>query len=214
MPVVISTITPDKAALILGRPEGQFCDMKAREIAPAKLSRTLSALANADGGEVFVGIGGRKDEPFTWDGFANEEAANAHLQLIEDLFPIGPVTRCEFLASPAHPGLVLHIEVDKTGDIRKATDGTAYLRRGAQNLPQDTHEKLDRLKLDKGIRSFEDNTLPINTRDIADSDAIIDFMADIIPLARTRDLAPQTEIDRAGQADRGGGITVLRRTAG
>jgi ATP-dependent DNA helicase RecG len=75
--------------------------MKAKEIAPGKLTRTLCALANADGGEVFVGIHGT---PFTWTGFANEEAANAHIQLIEELFPIGSVTRCQFLACPPAGG--------------------------------------------------------------------------------------------------------------
>jgi ATP-dependent DNA helicase RecG len=150
-PIGVSTITPDKAALILGRSEGQFCDMKAREIAPSKLTRTLSALANADGGEVFVGIHGT---PFTWNGFANEEAANAHLQLIEELFPIGPVTRCQFLASPPHPGLLLHVEVEKSSDIKAASDDVVYLRRGAQNLPQDTPEKLDRLEARQGCQKL------------------------------------------------------------
>lgn len=183
VPVTISTITPDKAALILGRSEGQFCDMKAREIAPAKLTRTLSALGNADGGEIFVGIHGTKDTSFTWAGFANEEGANAHLQLIEQLFPIGSVTRCQFLACPLQSGLVLHIEVEKTGDIRFASDGIAYLRRRAQNLPQNTAEKLDRLRLDKGIKSFEDQTLATDTSEITNSLAIIDFMLYIVPSA-------------------------------
>jgi ATP-dependent DNA helicase RecG len=183
MPVTVSTITLDKAALILGRSEGQFCDMKARGIAPGRLSRTLSALANADGGEVFVGIEGPKDGPFTWTGFANEEEANGHLQLIEELFPIGPVTRCEFLICTPKPSLVLHLEVEKTSDIRNASDGIAYLRRGAQNLPQDTPEKLDRLKLDKGIKSFEDQTLATDASEITNSLAIIDFMLYIVPSA-------------------------------
>lgn len=183
MPIIVSSITPEKASLILGRSEGQFCDMKAREIAPGKLSRTISALANADGGEIFVGVGGPKDSPFTWDGFANEEDANGHVQLIEELFPIGTVTRCEFLVCPTEQGLILHIEVDKTGDIRNASDSKAYLRRGAQNLPQDTADKLERLRLDKGIKSFEDHTLATDTSDITNSLAIIDFMLDIVPSA-------------------------------
>jgi ATP-dependent DNA helicase RecG len=183
MPIVVSTITPDKTALILGRTEGQFCDMKARDIAPGKLPRTLSAFANADGGEIFVGIGGPKDGPFSWEGFDNEEQANAHVQLVEELFPVGTVSRCEFLACSSEPGLVLHIEVDKTGDIRNASDGIAYLRRGAQNLPQNTPEKLERLRLDKGIKSFEDHTLATDPSDITNSVAVIDFILDIVPSA-------------------------------
>jgi ATP-dependent DNA helicase RecG len=183
MPIAVSTITPDKAALILKRSEGQFCDMKARDIAPGKLSRTLSALANADGGEIFVGIGGPKEGPFAWSGFANEEDANGHLLLVDELFPLGTVTRCQFLACQAEPGLLLHIEVEKTGDIRPASDGIAYLRRGAQNLPQNTSDKLDRLRLDKGIKSHEDYTLATEPSDITNSLAIIDFMLDVVPSA-------------------------------
>lgn len=36
--------------------EGHFLDVKAIEIAPAKLTKTLSALSNAEGGEVYIGI--------------------------------------------------------------------------------------------------------------------------------------------------------------
>ena len=157
--------------------------MKGRKIAPAKLSRTLSALANADGGEIFVGIDALPNGRFTWVGFSNEEEANAHLQLIEELFPIGAVTRCEFLACPAEDGFVLHIEVEKTSDIRNGSDGVAYLRRGAQNLPQNTQEKLERLKLDKGIKSFEDQTIATDVSDITNSLSIIDFMLYIVPTA-------------------------------
>ena len=41
---------------ILGYQEGHFGDLKAKEIAPSKLSRSVSAFANATGGELFIGI--------------------------------------------------------------------------------------------------------------------------------------------------------------
>src|SRR5437764_10663861 len=36
--------------------EGQFSDVKATAITPAKLSHTISAFANTDGGELYIGI--------------------------------------------------------------------------------------------------------------------------------------------------------------
>jgi len=36
--------------------EGQFADVKAKEIAPSKLSKTISAFANSDGGDLYIGI--------------------------------------------------------------------------------------------------------------------------------------------------------------
>jgi ATP-dependent DNA helicase RecG len=144
MAITLITISPEQAGLVLRKEEGQFCDMKAKEITPRKLSRTLSAFANADGGEAFIGIDDQKGKSFAWQGFQTMEDANAHLQVVEELFPIGTLARCEFLTCSANVGFVLHIEIDKTSDIRNASDGIAYLRRGAQNLPQDTSDKLER----------------------------------------------------------------------
>ena len=56
--------------------------MKAREITPGKLTRTLSAFANADGGELYIGIAQNPDKTFRWEGFKQEEDANAHVQII------------------------------------------------------------------------------------------------------------------------------------
>jgi len=181
--ITISQVDEVRVGRILGRDEGQFCDFKAKEIKPAKLSVTLAAFANADGGEVFVGVTGPKLGPMRWDGFENPEAANDHIQVIEQLFPIGDVCRVSFLESPKEKGLLLHIEVDKTIDIRKATDGSVFLRRGAQNLPQDTEEKLDRLKLNKGISSYEDMTVSATTDTITNSLVTLEFMLEAVPAA-------------------------------
>jgi len=43
----------------------------------------------------------------------------------------------------------------KTPDIVAATNGTAYVRRGAQKLPIQDEDALARLRLDKGLESFE-----------------------------------------------------------
>lgn len=181
--VDISDVEPAKVVRILSKEEGQFCDLKAREIQPAKLTNTLSALANADGGEVFVGVTGPKDGPMEWKGFANPEAANAHVQIVEEFFPTGVVSRLTFLSAGGRSGLVLHIEIDKALDIRKASNGTAYLRRGAQNLPQDTPEKIQRLELNKGIRSHEDQTIASDFDALTNSLAILGFMIETVPTA-------------------------------
>ncbi|MCX7358069.1 MAG: ATP-dependent DNA helicase RecG [Alphaproteobacteria bacterium] len=103
--------------------------------------------------------------------------------MIDDLFPIGQVTRCTFLAAPDETTYILHCEVEKTGDIRLASDGEAYLRRGAQNLKQDTEEKLTRPKLNKGLTTFEDQTVKAAISDVANSSAIIEFMIETVPTA-------------------------------
>jgi ATP-dependent DNA helicase RecG len=48
--IEVVRITGQQAARVIETTEGQFADAKAKEIAPAKLSKTISAFANSDGG--------------------------------------------------------------------------------------------------------------------------------------------------------------------
>lgn len=57
-------ITPEQAKRACAFGETHFLDRKSRRIAPAKLTRTISAFANSDGGEIYVGI----EDDGTWDG--------------------------------------------------------------------------------------------------------------------------------------------------
>jgi ATP-dependent DNA helicase RecG len=182
MPIAVSTISADQAARILEKTEGHFGDFKSKAIKPARLTKTLSAFANADGGELYIGIE-EKNERFYWNGFANIEDANGHVQALEELFPLGSNFRYTFMECKGRPGVVLFCEIDKTLDIRHASDGVAYLRRGAQNLPQDTPEKIERLKYSKGIASFEDQKINSDPTQISNSLAIIEFALEIIPTA-------------------------------
>src|ERR1700751_4528102 len=54
-------------------------------------------------------------------------------------------------------GLVLTYVADIRGQAIWLIPSTS--RRGAQNLPQDTAEKIERLKYSKGIASFEDQKI-------------------------------------------------------
>lgn len=185
--VTVADISLEQRDLTLALPEGHFHDLKSKDIAPGKLTRTISAFANAAGGELYVGIdertgpGGAKIR--TWRGFTDPEEANGHLQAFEQASPLGTYVRPTFLRSPNDPGLVLQLAVLKTRETIKATDGVAYVRRGAQNLPQTTEEQLARLRLDKGITSFE--TEPVNTdaSTITNSTVVLDFLLNVVPTA-------------------------------
>jgi len=183
MSVPVSEIPADRVKSILARQESHFCDMKAKEIAPSKLTRTISAFANADGGEVYVGIAENSDKSFQWDGFARIEDANAIVQLVDHFFPIGSMARCDFLHHPSMKGYVLLVEIDKTTDIRYASDKTAYLRRGAQNLAMNTPDGLLRLKLNKGLISHEDQTVQLDTSELEQSERMQEFIANVVPNA-------------------------------
>jgi ATP-dependent DNA helicase RecG len=163
MPISVIEITDKQLLEVLSYTEGHFLDLKAKAIKPAKLTKTISAFANADGGEVYVGIAESVTLPFPhkWEGFAKPEEANGHLQIFEKLFPLGEDYSYSFLAHPKQTGIVLQVSVRKTKGIVKANDGTVYIRRGAQCLPVTTQAEITRLEHNKGITSFENEVVPV-----------------------------------------------------
>lgn len=179
MPIATVEITDAQRDRMLAFEEGHFLDFKSRDIQPAKLSRSVSALANADGGELYIGITNERK----WDGFKNVEAANGHLQLLESLFPLGEDYSYTFLWHEPENGLVLQVAVRKSRAIVKAADRIPYVRRGAQNLPVNTPEALQTLERNKGITSFENETVNADPVEISNSETIIRFMLDVIPTA-------------------------------
>lgn len=91
--IELSTAERDK---ILALEENHFCDMKSTAIAPGKLTRTIAALSNAEGGEVYIGISQDKLRTNFWAGFASPESANGHLQALRAYSPSGRATRTHF----------------------------------------------------------------------------------------------------------------------
>jgi ATP-dependent DNA helicase RecG len=181
MPIEIYEISDQQHEQILSTVEGHFVDVKRKEIRPSKLTDTISAFANADGGELFIGIAETGTLPHTWDGFADPEDANAHIQVFEPLFPLGGDFSYNFLTHPKSPGYVLQLTIKKTKGIVKASDDIAYIRRGAQKLPVDTYEKYKTLERNKGITSFENELVDTDPANIANSETIIKFMLEVVP---------------------------------
>mgnify|MGYP002633781205 CR=1 FL=1 len=181
-------ISDDQQIHVQNYPEGQFGDVKGRELTPAKMSRTVSALANADGGEIWVGIDeDRITKARAWRGFASVEDANAHVQILHGVFPFGTTYSFDFLEHLGSTGFVLHIEVAKSRNIVEATDGIPYLRRGAQNLPQSSDDQLRQLELNKGITSYETETVNADPTTVTNSETTIGFMLEVVPTAEPDD---------------------------
>lgn len=183
----IKIIPLEEAETILKFDEGHYLDVKRIELRPAKMSQSVSAFANTAGGEIFLGIaetiqtGGAKLRE--WAGFPDMEAANAHFQVLEMLGQLGNHFKAVFLSCANKPGYILHLTVPKTKDIINSTEGRPYKRSGAQNLPVDTDEGLHRLRLDKGVVTFEDETLAIPTKIVTNSTTMIGFMLEVVPSA-------------------------------
>lgn len=172
--------------IILAVEEGHFQDLKAKEIKPSKLSESISAFANAAGGEVFIGVREEKHgatKVRRWDGFEDIEEANHILQMLNQVAPLADFVVTTFLECDGEPGLVLKIEILRNGSITRATDGIPYIRKGAQKLPVDTDQAMERLRLDKGISSYEDYKVNASIDTIDNSIVTIEFLLGVVPTA-------------------------------
>lgn len=185
MAITTSTITAEQYAAVLELHESHFVDLKAIDIAPAALTKTVSAFANASGGEIYIGVDevlGVNGPERVWRGFNDPEAANGFIQTLEQMSPLGNHYEAAFLAYPKAPGLVLHLTIFKSREILASSNGKVYVRRGAQKLPVDD-AALQRLKYDKGISSFEDELLDVPLETVTNSLVMLEFLLRVVPSA-------------------------------
>ncbi len=188
--ISIREIDAAEVARIFALEEGHFLDVKRVEIKPSKLSESISAFANTAGGELFVGIGegasGDRKSRF-WNGFKSPEDANGFFAVIEAMAPLGGHYVASFLTAKDCVGFVLHLVIHKTRAILNATDGNPYIRKNAQNLRVTTREGIERLRLDKGLASFEDETVAVATNTITNSIVALRFIQGVVPSAEPED---------------------------
>jgi ATP-dependent DNA helicase RecG len=75
MAIEVQAITNEQAEEIIKFEEGHFADAKDIRIAPSKLSESVSAFANTDGGELFIGVNEDKVANCKfWNGFSTIES--------------------------------------------------------------------------------------------------------------------------------------------
>jgi len=178
----ILAISVEEKARILYEEEGHFFEVKSKAISPSKLTETLSAFANTAGGELYIGVDELKERRKTrkWNGFINQEAANGHLQALELTFPLSSHFSYLFLTCDGSEGFVLRADIHKVKEVKAASNGKPYIRRGAQNLPVDTPQKLKRLEYNKGITSFESELVNVDINEIQESAILKRFLANVV----------------------------------
>jgi ATP-dependent DNA helicase RecG len=98
-------------------------------------------------------------------------------------FPLSKDFQYEFLRCTQRRGVVLHVQVSRTQGIVRAADGKAYVRRGAQNRPQETPEELKRLEFAKGVTSFEGHPVNVAKDLIVESSVTRDYLTHVVPNA-------------------------------
>lgn len=202
MPVTNLQISDAEVKKILNLEENDFADLKAKEVRPGKLTEDIAAFANSDGGELFIGVDELEvdgEKVRKWRGFRDVEEANPHLEVFERLFPLGSEYGYEYLRSENHPGIVLHVQVNKTLGVTLASNNVPYIRRGAQSLPQNTPELRRRLEFAKGITSFENDLTNAELEIVTDSDVLRSFIQDVVPSAKPDEYLKKQALVKQGK---------------
>lgn len=203
MPVALRTLTPLQFEALLAIEESHFVDLKGAEIAPSNLTKTASAFCNTSGGEIFVGIEesvGLFGKQRKWNGLKDQEAGNAFFQVLEEMSPLGNHYEAEFLTADGAHGLVLHLNFFKTQEILAASSGKVHVRRSSQNLPVDGDEAIERLKYDKGIKSFEDEVTAAPLAEINNSLVLLDFLLEVVPTSEPDEWLSKQRVSVDGRA--------------
>lgn len=172
-----------EAIALCSRDESHFFDRKSKDVPPKSLEKIAVALSNSDGGDILIGIRDDKQEPSVekrWDGFADLEAMNSHLQVLFNIQGID--LRYEFLRWTEIPGYVLRISVEKSSNVLNTSDKKVYQRYNAQSLPVSNPQQISQLAFAKGASSFEDQIVKeIDPEQIVESEAIKTFLSDYSP---------------------------------
>lgn len=184
MEIVKKNISIEDADKIIEKEESHFYDFKSKEVSGAKIQKIAVAFANADGGEVFVGIKDIKDETIAskrWDGMASMEEYNSILSALMLITPTLDVSKI-FITCSGYSGYVLNIKVEKSSQVHCTSSNEYYLRNGAQSLKLTTNEQITNLKFAKGTVTYENELVPQTLPEIIyENENIIDFLKDFSP---------------------------------
>jgi ATP-dependent DNA helicase RecG len=195
------------------RQEGHFYDRKAKEIDGKKIQKIACAFANADGGDIIIGIKDDKDEPIPknrWNGFVTKEEFNFVFQNLMEVKPSVPYV-ATFLKNSIDNSYVLQITVEKSEKVHNTADSTVYIRVSAQSLPLKDPQKIQELSFAKGETSYEDLVYrDARAEDIFESFEIKRFLKDYAPQSDPIDFTVnQNLVDRSSYEPKMSGLLLF-----
>jgi ATP-dependent DNA helicase RecG len=167
---------------LLGQPESHFLDFKDKRSLP-KVEKTASALANADGGELYVGIGDHSEANRLAFLFDNEEEANACVTQVLGQFKDGPeYVKCQFFEMNGE-GLCVLFTIHKTPYVVRTSAGKTFKRQNAQDREITGSADLTRIELEKGVHSFEDSKVDARPHELEGAETMRHFLENVTPHA-------------------------------
>ncbi|MBI5520564.1 MAG: putative DNA binding domain-containing protein [Desulfovibrio sp.] len=206
-------ITDAEALALCEKAEDHFFDRKSASIDGKGVQKIVVAFANADGGDVYIGISDGKHEPNAanrWEGVRLIEEYNQHIQAISEISPT-VAAEISFIKTQNRPTYILHISIEKSQSVHKTAAGSIYERKGAQSLPVKDPQKITELAFAKGAQSYEEYTIDKGTaEDIVDAKEIEVFLSEFSPSTDPLDIALNKHlIDRSSFKPKVAGILLF-----
>lgn len=159
--------------------ENQYLDRKSARKKPQELLKHLIAFANADGGQLVIGIEDEKQDniitgfkdgrAYPIDDFKkiDHEMRETPLDLSLEEIPV--------LNHKGEDDLILVISVELSSNrVIAAPNDEVYLRQGDESVKL-SYEQRTQLSYDKGQRFFEDEVVPDATLEDIDDGLVQDF---------------------------------------
>ena len=195
MSIEKTKISEDDAFAYLSREEDHFSDFICKDYKGEAVQKKCTAFANADGGEIFIGILDRSEINLSgdrferWRGFKTiEDANNAISDICDNIEPKIVKINFEFLEIEGCSGVgyVLRVFVEKSPNVHFTASGNAYVRKGAQCKRLSSQNEITNLKLSKGSSTYEDQIVEsYDIERLLSSDELKSFL---------RSYSPKTEI--------------------
>lgn len=156
--------------------EDHFLDIKGKDIQPSKLQETFVAFANADGGELYVGLEDKKYNGNRLRPFASKEEGNSILAvLLEQTAPAVENVSIEFLQVP-DGGWILHLSIPKSPKVHYTSGGDCYVRLNAGKV-KIKGERVTSLAYSKGSAPYERVAVDsVHLQEILDSPVLANYM--------------------------------------
>lgn len=160
---------------LLDAEEDHFFDFKSRDIQPAKLQETFVAFANADGGDIYIGVEDKKFKGERIRPFLTKEEANAVLAVVlEQTVPAVENVTVEFLVVAG--GSILHLSIPKSPKVHYSSSGDCYVRLNAAKV-KIKGERVTSLAYSKGALIYERVAVQsVQSAEIAETVALAAYM--------------------------------------
>lgn len=161
---------------LINKEEDHFFDFKGKQILPSKLQESFVALANADGGDLYIGIEDKKFQGNRLQPFAQKEDANNILTvLMEQTNPSVENVEIEFLQAP-NGGHILHLSIPKSPKVHYTGSGDCFIRLNGGKV-KIKGERVTSLAYSKGAAPYERVGVDsISVQEIVDSPVLSSYL--------------------------------------